>query len=136
MGRYPAQPAGKPYPSAVSAVDADGNEVAGVAMPDVAVPVATHVGFNPRHADLGGPGQLIEYYGSTVRFPRTAEERVTTGDPRPSIAERYDDIDDYLDRVRAAAERLVEDRYLLADDVELCVDLAAERYRLLAGERT
>lgn len=135
IGRYPARPAGDPYPSAVSAVDSDGNELAGVPMPDVAVPIATHVGFNPRHRSLGGDGQIIEYFGSTVRFATTAEERAATGDPRPSIAERYADLDDYLDRVRAAGEQLAERRHLLAADVELCVDMARERYLLLTGAR-
>ncbi len=136
VGRYPAEPIGGPYPAAVSAVDDDGNELAGIRMPDVAVPIATHVGFNPRHRELDGPGQIIEYFGSSVPFARTADEREATGDPRPSIAERYVDCDDYLDRVRAAAGRLVEHRYLLATDVELCVELARERYRLLTAAGT
>jgi hypothetical protein len=131
VGSYPAEPFGEVYPSAVSSVDEDGNERAGIAMPDVAVPIATHLGFNPRHEELGGPGQIIEYFGSTVRFPHSAEERESTGDPRRSIAERYVDVDDYLDRVRDAAHRLVDERHLLADDVELCVGLARARYRLL-----
>ena len=133
VGRYPAVPAGRPYPTAVSAVDADGNEVAGLRMPDVTVPVATHLGFNPRHRELGGQGQILEYYGSSVRFPLDAAEREATGDPRVSIAERYDGLDDYLDRVRAAAETLVAQRHLLVEDVELCVELARRRYLLLTG---
>ncbi len=133
IGRYPAKPAGDPYPSAVSAVDADGNEVAGLRMPDVSVPVATNTGFNPRHPEIGGPGQVIEYYGSCVPFARTAEERAETGDPRPSVAERYRDIDDYLAKVRAAAQQLVEQRLLLDHDVDLCVEIARDRYLLVTG---
>ena len=124
----PARFTGEPYPTCVSAVDGLGNELGGLRMPDVEVPVATHTGFNPRHADTGGDGQILEYLGSTVPLPRTPAEREATSDPRPSIAERYPSREAYLAEVRAAAQRLVEARYLLADDVELCTSLAGERY--------
>ena len=119
---------GAPYPALVSAVDGFGNETGGLRMPDVAVPVATHTGFNPRHPDTGGDGQILEYLGSTVPLARTAAAREAASDPRPSIAERYASRDAYLAEVRAAAQRLVEARYLLAGDVGLCVALAGERY--------
>ena len=129
----PARFTGDPYPSPVSAVDADGNETGGVRMPDVSVPVSTHAGFNPRHPESGGEGQILEYLGSTVPFARTAAERAAAGDPRPSLAERYPSRAAYLAGVRTAAERLVEGRYLLAGDVDLCVTIAAERYDAVAG---
>ncbi len=129
----PARFLGEPYPSSVSAVDADGNETGGVRMPDVSVPVATHAGFNPRHPESGGGGQILEYLGSTVPLARTAAERAADDDPRPSLAERYASRDAYLAEVRAAAERLVEGRRLLAVDVELCVSLAGERCDAVAG---
>jgi hypothetical protein len=118
----------------VSALDADGNETAGVRMPDVSVPVATYLGFNPRHADSGGGGQIIDYFGSTVPFVLTAAERERAGDPRPSLEERYSNIVEYESAVRAAAEQLVTERYLLPDDVELCVRLARRRYLVVAGQ--
>ena len=124
----PARFGGKAYPSPVSAVDADGNETGGLRMPDVSVPVATHAGFNPRHPESGGDGQILEYLGSTVPLARTAAQRAATSDPRPSVAERYASRDAYLAEVRAAAERLVEGRYLLPGDVDLCLSLAGERY--------
>ncbi|MDH5288719.1 MAG: alpha/beta hydrolase domain-containing protein [Acidimicrobiia bacterium] len=133
VGRYPAVPFGPPYPTAVSAVDGDGNEVAGVAMPDVTVPLATHTGFNPRHPEMGAPGQLMEYFGSTIPFAATLSERVGSGDPRASVEERYTGLDDYLAKVRAAAEALMARRHLLAEDVELCVELAHQRWALLVS---
>jgi hypothetical protein len=128
IGTFPAQPAGPPYPSFVAAVDADGNEVGAVRMPDVEVPIATHTGFNVRHPRSGGDGQLLEYVGLTLPFARDTEERARTRDPRPAIAERYEGRAEYLARVRAAAKRLASQRLLLEEDIELCVDLAAERY--------
>lgn len=128
VGAFPARAEGAPYPSVVSAVDADGNETGGVRMPDVTVPVATHAGFNVRHGDSGGAGQILEYVGLTLPFAKDAAARAATGDPRPSVAERYAGRDDYLARVRAAAQELAGARYILEEDIELCVAIAAERY--------
>jgi hypothetical protein len=120
------------YPDYVSAMDWDGNETSGIRMPDVAVPVATHTGFNPRNPETGGTGQLLEYVGSTLPFAKNAAAREASGDSRLSIAERYVDRDDYLTKVRSAAEELVAKRYLLAEDIELCIELAGERYDIFA----
>ena len=59
-----------------------------------------------------------------LAFPRTAADRVRTNDPRASIEERYGDRTRYLERVRAAAERLVRERHALAEDVEAMVTRA------------
>jgi hypothetical protein len=128
IGAFPARLSGAPYPGRVSAVDADGNEIGGIRMPDVTVPVATHTGFNPRHPTTGGGTQLLEYLGSSLPFAPTAEARQRRGDSRPSLDERYRDRDDYLARVRQAADALVSQRVLLQEDVALCLDLAAARY--------
>jgi hypothetical protein len=116
---------GKPYGSLVAAVDADGNEVAGVVLPEIAAPLAAHTGWNLRHPDIGGAEQLLVFAGATLPFARTRAEREATGDPRPSIAERYPDRTAYLDRVRRAAEALAREGYLLADDVALSIAAGA-----------
>ncbi len=133
IGAFPATCAGDAYACVVSAVDADGNETGGVRMPDVAVPVATHAGFNVRHPESGGSGQILEYIGLTLPFAKDEAARGQGGDPRPSIEARYGGRDDYLERVRAAARALVESRLLLAEDIEVCVAIAAERYDACAG---
>lgn len=132
VGRYPVVE-GERYPAYVAATDADGNEIGGLRMPDVAVPLATYAGWNPRHPSLGGPGQIVPMQGSTFPFPRTAADRERTGDPRRSIAERYRDRDDYLAQVRAAANDLAARGYLLAEDVPLALTLAGERWDAFAG---
>ena len=58
---------GDVYPSLVSAVDADGNEVGGIRLPAIAVPLATYTGWNVRHADIGGPGQVLSPGGTVGR---------------------------------------------------------------------
>ena len=127
IGQYPPVE-GEAYAALVSALDADGNEVAGIRLPDLTVPVGTHLPWNLRHPSIGAPEQILSMLGSTVFFAPTRAAREERGDPRPSLEERYPDRDAYLGLVRAEAERLVADRYLLPEDVELAVQACAERY--------
>ncbi len=132
VGSFPAT-IGEAYRTYVPAVDADGNELAGIRHPDLVVPVATYTGWNLRDPETGGTGQIISMLGSTFPFLATEEERARTSDPRPAILARYKDLDDYLARVRAAAEELVGQRYLLPEDVDVVVDTARERYQAYVG---
>jgi hypothetical protein len=132
VGSFPAK-TGEPYVTYVAAVDADGNERGGVHPPDVEVPVATYTGWNPRHADSGGGGQIMDMLGSTLPFVATASQRRQAGDPRPSIAERYRDREEYEARVRAVAQQLAAERYILPEDVDLAVRLAVRRYDAFAA---
>jgi hypothetical protein len=121
---------GTPYPNLVSVVDADGNELAGIRLPDISVPLATYTGWNVRHPAIGGPGQTLSLLGSTIPFPATRVEREGSGDPRLSIEERYASKQDYLRQVQQAAEALVQQGYLLAEDLPTIADQAAQRYDL------
>ncbi|HEV8586908.1 MAG TPA: alpha/beta hydrolase domain-containing protein, partial [Methylomirabilota bacterium] len=123
---------GAPYGTRVSAVNSDGNEVAGVILPELAVPLATHTGWNLRHPDIGGAEQLLVFAGATLPFPKTRHDRAASGDPRPAIAERYGSRDDYLKRVRAAARLLVNAGYLLEEDVETSLAFAARMWEAWA----
>ena len=128
---------GKDYPGLVSAVDGDGNELAGIRLPDVAVPVATHTGWNLRHSDMGAPDQLLGQFvgllGSTIPFRATKAQREASGDPRPSIEERYSSKEDYLGRVRRAAQGLVDEGYLLAEDLQFVIGQASQQYDAFCG---
>jgi Alpha/beta hydrolase domain len=128
IARYPARE-GAFYPAIVSAVDADGNETAGVRLPDITVPVGTHTGWNPRDPATGSPEQIVPMNGLTLFFAPDETTRAAKGDPRRSLAERYRDEEDYEAKVRAEALRLAADRYLLAEDVEGVVEAALARYR-------
>jgi hypothetical protein len=133
--RYPPVESGT-YPILVSAMDADCNEVAGIRLPDVAVPLATYTGWNVRHDEMGQGGLMTSgapLFGATLVFSRTRAEREAAGDPRPSVDERYASKEDYLSRVRAAAEALVRDRYLLAEDVEGVIEVAARKWDAFRG---
>ena len=122
---------GARFASYVSAVDADGNEVAGVRPVELAAPLATFTGWNPRHPEQGAPGDLMQMMGSTLPFARTAVERERAGDPRPAIAERYTSRAAYLDAVRAAAEALVAARHALAEDVPAMLERAGRLWDLI-----
>ena len=133
VARWPAQTA-EAYPDLVSAVDADGNEVAGVRLPALAVPLGTHTGWNPRRPAGALPATLYARCGSFWPFARTEEERLRSGDPRPSLAERYEGRDDYLAKVDAVVAALVADRLLLADDAPTATRAAARLWDELAAE--
>ena len=72
-------------------------------------------------------------FGSTLVFPRTRAEREASGDPRRAIDERYASKADYLARVRTAAETLVRDRYLLAEDIGRVVAVAGQKWDAFRG---
>ncbi|MBI3401885.1 MAG: hypothetical protein HY048_10735 [Acidobacteria bacterium] len=119
--------AGAPLPLLVPDVDADGNERAGIRLPDVAVPLGTYTGWNFRQPSTGSPGELVSLLGSYVPFAATTADRAA-GDPRRAIQERYASRDAYLDQARQAAEALVAQRFLLVDDVERVVQRATDTW--------
>jgi Alpha/beta hydrolase domain len=127
---------GKPYPHFIPTVDPDGNEVSGIRLPDLTVPLATYTGWNLRHPQIGAPERLTSLLGSTIPFPATARERARRGDPRRSIAERYPSRDWYLDQVRQQALGLIDEGHLLAEDLELVMGQATRRWDLLAAGET
>ena len=112
------------YRTLVPSVDTDGNDVAGVRLPDVSVPTATNLGWAVRAADAGGAGELCYLDGSTVPFAKTKAEREAKKDPRPSLEERYAGKGDYAAKIRQAAVALQQQGYLLAEDVQRIGDKA------------
>ena len=113
---------GRNYVVLVPAIDADGNEIAGIRVPDIAVPRATHTGWAPRRAGFA-EGELMAL-GACFPFAATERERLAAGDPRPSLEARYPTRDDYLREVRKAAEALCREGFLLPEDVEQVMEEA------------
>jgi hypothetical protein len=114
---------GPVYPSFVSAVDEDGNEVAGVRLPPVAAPIATTTGWALRAPAFGGPDGC-ESSGQWIPFAARKVDRLATNDPRLSLEERYRNHDGYVHAVRRAAEKLAKRRLLLGEDVQRYIDAA------------
>jgi hypothetical protein len=128
---------GQPYPVLVLAVDRDGNDLGGIRLPDVAVPLATYTGWNLYDPRFGMPNELSGL-GAYIPFPRTKAERETGGDPRPSIEERYPSREHYLGLVVEAALELAQEGYLLNEDVPAIVRHAGQHWAhlmVLPGQR-
>jgi hypothetical protein len=116
------------FPILVPQVDKDGNELAGVKMPDISVPLATYTGWNLFNAESGPPSLLSSMQGSYIPLPRTRADRERAKDPRMSIEERYESRERYLALVSAAARELVQQRYLLEDDIASIVKRADDHW--------
>jgi hypothetical protein len=123
------KPADKAYRTLVCKVDADGNEAAGVRLPDIAVPLATYSGWNEYKPPYPA-GELADRDGSCLPFAVDKAARRAAGDPRPSIAERYKSGADYVAKVQAVVSALQKDRLLLAEDAKSYIERAHREPRV------
>jgi hypothetical protein len=119
---------GTSFPILVPQVDADGNEVAGIRMPELAVPVATYMGWNLFNEKSGPTNVVSSMQGSFVPLAPTRAERERVNDPRLSVTERYQTREQYLERITKAARDLVARGYLLNADVSRMVEQAGTRW--------
>jgi hypothetical protein len=125
---------GSRYRVLVPKTDGDGLDVAGIRPIEVAAPIATVTGWNVRASGRRDP-DLCALSGSFIPLPKTRAERQATGDPRPSLEERYGDRACFVKAVEAAARKLVGQRFLLQEDADRYVE-AAKRTDLFAEEVT
>jgi hypothetical protein len=121
---------GPAFPIFVPKPNADGEDTGGVTLPELSVPLATYTGWNLRSPESGAQTQRVSFVGSYLPLAKNKAEREATGDPRPSIAERYSSKDQYLDLYRKAAEKLVEQRFFLRDDLPVILQHAAEEWEV------
>ena len=126
---------GRVFPALVPAVDGDGNDRAGIRLPEIEAPLATQTGWNWRAPRAGAPDALAPYIGSYLPFARTKAERDASGDTRLSIEERYRSREEYLGRVGAAALALVRERLLLPQDVPTVLERATTHWEWRAAAR-
>jgi hypothetical protein len=119
---------GSAFPILVPQVDEDGNEIAGVRVPELAVPLATYTGWNLFNERSGPTDVVSSMQGSFIPLPRTRMERDRASDPRRSIEERYESRAAYLALVSTAADGLVGKGYLLMADVPRILQQAAGRW--------
>ncbi|MGH7137577.1 MAG: alpha/beta hydrolase domain-containing protein, partial [Pirellulales bacterium] len=101
----------------VPAYGPDSTERGTLLLPSLAAPIATYTSWNLRHRSIGAENELLGLSGGYVPLAKTAAERTASGDPRPAILERYHDFDDYREQYMAAARKLVEERYMLEEDL-------------------
>jgi hypothetical protein len=123
---HPPRTPEKIYTTLVPQVDADGNEVAGVRLPAIAVPLATHTGWNLYNIP-GLEGEFCDREGMCLPFARTKAERLAKDDPRPSLEERYGSHAAYVQRVSEVVRELLQARLLLPEDATRFIDAAARQ---------
>ena len=79
---YEDNPANGPiYPSYVPKTDEDGNDIAGIRLPELTVPLATYTGWGLRSGVWANDG--CEASGQYIPFAATKAARIAAGDPRP-----------------------------------------------------
>jgi hypothetical protein len=122
---YSVQPPkeGAKYPVFVAAKDADGNNAVGLRHPFVEVPIATYAGWGLRREGFA-KDELAGLEGTYLAFTKTRAERMSSGDARPSLEERYGDQKTWVAAVRKAADAQVKLRILLQEDADRIVDEA------------
>jgi Alpha/beta hydrolase domain len=114
------------YTILVPKVDRDGNDVPGIRLPVVQVPIGTYTGWNLQSRRLA-EDELSGLLGSFIPFAKARAERRRLRDPRSSLKERYKSHSDYVKKISHAARILVDQRYLLPDDAQRIIDEAKKR---------
>jgi Alpha/beta hydrolase domain len=111
-------------PTLAAKVDEDGNEIAGVKSVLLLAPLGTYTSWNPVASGplQGNEGNLAAGY---IPFAKTKAERMVSGDPRRSVEERYGTQNGYVCAVRISAARMMNQRFLLAEDAERLIAQAA-----------
>ena len=125
---------GKAFPILVPSVDSDGNEVAGVRMPEMEAPLATYTGWNLFNEKSGPTHEISSMVGSYIPLRRTRAEREASNDPRPSIEERYKSRAEYLGLVAEAGVDLIDAGLVLERDLPAIVRNAAKHWDYLMEE--
>ena len=111
---------GAAYPVFVPKTDADGRDIAGIHLPTLEAPAATHTGWNLRKTGFS-EGELCDNNGSMMPFAATREERLKINDPRLSMEERYPNAGDRAAAIAKATQQLIRDRLLLEEDAGLFI---------------
>ncbi|WP_395729962.1 alpha/beta hydrolase domain-containing protein [Prosthecobacter sp.] len=119
---------GAELPLLVPQVDTDGNDIAGIRMPDVAVPLGTATGWVFRSASMSSPLEPVLLRGAWVPFAATRGQREAAHDPRPALAERYASRESYLSQVKDVLQKLITQRLLSAQDLESQLKQAGDRW--------
>jgi len=103
------------YGILVPQADADGMDIGGVRSVYQQAPIGSYMAWNVGRRDRFEDGFCL-FQGAFIPFAATRAEREATGDPRPSIEERYPNREAYVAAVRKATEALVAQRTMLPAD--------------------
>jgi hypothetical protein len=112
------------YPTLVPQVDADGNDLGGIRLPEITVPLATYTGWNLRAPAIGAPTERTAFLGSFMPLPQTSAQAASKGDARTPIDLRYKGYADYCSRFDRAVDELVRQHYVLGEDASILKEAA------------
>jgi len=126
---------GKTFSVLVPQTDADGNDLGGVRLPELQVPLATYTGWNLRDPSIGAPDRRLSFLGSFLPFARDASEREKSADPRRSVAERYVSREQYMGKFAEAAMNLIKERFLLREDLTAVLERGQREWNEIAGQK-
>ena len=126
---------GSAFPVLLPQVDTEGNETSGIRLPCLTVPLATYTGWNLRAKETGAPDEVYSMTGSYLPFASTKAARQKSGDPRPSLEERYGGKSAYLERFRDAAKELAAAGYILERDIQQMTDRASRQWDAIMNGR-
>ena len=121
------------YPTLVPQVDADGNDLGGIRLPEIAAPLATYTGWNLRTAAIGAAGERLAFLGSFVPLTRTAAVAEAAHDPRLPVEARYKSFEEYRAEFQRALDGLVRERYVLAEDGPRLMERCEEEWKWVEG---
>ena len=119
------------YPIYLPKLDADNNELGMLKVPAVAVPTGTYTGWNLRTSKMGAEGELLRLTGGYIPFPKTKKEQSKHKDPRKSIEHRYPNFEAYYATYKKATTELVQQGYLLEEEVKGILELAVRNRGLI-----
>ena len=126
---------GKAFGVLIPQTDADGNDLGGVRLPELQVPLATYTGWNLRDPSIGASDLRLSFLGSFIPLTRTAADREKSGDPRLSVGERYASREQYMGKFAGAALKLIHDRFLLREDLQAMLERGEREWNEIAGEK-
>jgi len=122
---------GELYPTLVPTVGPDGNETGGIRSPHIEMPVASYTGWNFPAEWFQGVSKTCaaSLTGAWIPFSVSQAEREERGDSRLSLKERYQNLDEYLGKLRTAAEDLVSRKLMFKEDVDLVLEQGEDMYK-------
>lgn len=118
---------GPVYHGKVPRVDKFGNEQGGIRNVEISVPLATYIPYSLRTGMAGDQNELTDFYGTYIPFSVNKEEQFFRNDERPAINNLYKNKEDYLKKVKKAANKLMKQGFLLKED-GIYVLKRAEKY--------
>jgi len=108
----------KKYQLMMPMVDSDGNDLAGIRLPEISVPVATYTGWNLRTENFA-LNHLCGLEGSSIPFSESELDKSKNQDSRQSLEVRYPGgKEEYLQKLQAAAYKLYDQGFLLESDAK------------------